>query len=402
MAKLQATSGTIAKGIAKQISEKIGVTWSDNPAQWWSNMFSNAQTINDFFTELVNVIIVQRVKSENFDNPLNQYKSGQLPLGLGESEIYFNPQTGRDFFTKVDDESTPISSWTDTTANRNKNYGLFYDVLPDVKQVFFRLNYGKQYKRTYSDIELNNTMTSWESFGAFIDAVSRDLTASANIEEFNTMRGLFSAGYSNGFLPIQPISAVTSQATAEALLVKAREYFTSFQFPSTKFNGWNAKNPEATIQTWSRKEGISIIMTAATAAVVDVMALSRAFNMEKADFIGKTTIVDSLDSDGKVAAILFDDTLLHVTPKVEMMGSYFNPDTIKQNIYLTRTAIMALDPFANAVVFSADTFTALTEEPADWATTYTKYYTKNGTVYVRLGEYSEAPTFVSGSFYSKS
>lgn len=402
MAKMQATTGSIAKGIAEQITTKIGATWSDNPAQWWSNIFNNEQTINAFFSELVNVIIKQRVISEGFDNPLNQYKTGDLPLGLGESEIYFNPQTGRDFITKVDNESTPISSWTDTTPARNKNYGIMYDVLPDVKQVFYRLNYGRQYKRTYSDIELQNTMTSWDSLGAFIDAISRDLDASANIEEFNTMRGLFTNGYSNGFLPIQPITAVTSKATAEALLVKAREFFTSFQFPSTQFSGWNAKNPEALIQTWSKKDRISIIMTANTAAVVDVYALAAAFNMDKANFIGKIQIVDKLDDAGKVAAIMFDDTLMHVTPKVNMMGAFFNPDTVKQSIYLTRTAIMALCPFANAVVFSTDTFTALTEEPANWATTYTNYFVKVGTTYTQLGEYSVAPTFAANKYYSKS
>lgn len=402
MAKVQATTGSIAKGIAEQITRNIGATWSDNPAQWWSNIFNNEQTINSFFSELVNVIIKQRVISESFDNPLNQYKTGDLPLGLGESEIYFNPQTGRDFFTKVDNESTAISSWTDDTANRNKNYGIMYDVLPDIKQVMYRLNYGRQYKRTYSDIELQNVMTSWDSFGSFIDAVSRDLDASANIEEFNAMRTLFTNGYSNGFLPIQPITAVTNKATAEALLVKAREFFTSFQFPSTQFSGWNAKNPEALIQTWTKKDRISIIMTANTAAVVDVYALAAAFNMDKANFIGKIQIVDKLDDNGKVAAIMFDDTLMHVTPKVNMMGAFFNPDTIKQSIYLTRTAIMALCPFANSVVFSTDTFTALVEEPANWATTYTNYYIKVGTTYTKLGEYSEAPTFAANKYYSKS
>lgn len=402
MAKLQSTSGVIAKGIAEQITAKIGATWSDNPAQWWSNIFSNAQTINNFFSELVNVIIKQRVKSESFENPLNAYKGEQLPLGLGESEIYFNPQTGRDFITKKDDENTHISSWTDETPNRNKNYGLFFDVLPDVKQVFFRLNYGRQYKRTYSDIELQNTMTTWDSFGQFIDAVPRDLNASANIEEFDAMRALFTNGYSNGFLPIQPITAIIDQATAQAFLVHGRTFFTSFQFPSTAYSGWNAKNPEAQIKTWTKPERISIILTARAAANVDVYALAQAFSIDRAQLIGKILYVDKLDDAGKVQAVMFDDTLLHVTPKVDMMGAFFNPDTVKQNIYLTKTAIMALDPFANAVVFTTDTFTALTEEPADWSTTYTDYFVKTGTTYTQLGEYSTPPTFEAGKFYSKS
>lgn len=401
--KMQNTTGKIAKALAKQLTDSIGqqAAWSDNPSQWWSNMFTNANNVNAFFNALTDVIISQRIKSESFDNPLEQYKSGQLPLGLGEAEIYFNPQNGRDFRTKVDDQNVGVNSWEDNNDDHNFNSRLFFDKLPDVKEVFFRVNYGKQYKRTYSDIELNNTMTTWDAVGQFIDAISRDLVASANIEEFDTMRNLFAVGYTNNFVPIQPITAITDKATAEAFLVKAREYFTSFQFPSEQFSPWNAKNPEALIKTWSKKDRISIIMSAATAAVVDVYALAAAFNMDKADFLGKVTVVDKLDSAGKIAAVMFDDTYIHVQPKVEMTGSFFNPDTVKQNFYLTKTAIMSLDPFANAVAFTTDTFTDLTQAPANWSTTYTDYYKKTGTTYTKLEEQTTPPTFEAGKYASK-
>lgn len=401
--KMQKTTGKIAKALAKQLTDSIGqqAAWSDNPSQWWSNMFTNANIVNAYFNALTDVVISQRIKSESFDNPLEQYKSGQLPLGLGEAEIYFNPQNGRDFRTKVDDQNVGVNSWEDNNDDHNFNSRIFFDKLPDVKEVFFHVNYGKQYKRSYSDIELNNAMTTWDAVGQFIDAISRDLVASANIEEFDTMRNLFAVGYTNNFVPIQPITAITDKATAEAFLVKAREYFTSFQFPSEQFSPWNAKNPEALIKTWSKKDRISIIMSAATAAVVDVYALAAAFNMDKADFLGKVTVVDKLDSAGKIAAVMFDDTYIHVQPKVEMTGSFFNPDTVKQNFYLTKTAIMSLDPFANAVAFTTDTFTDLTQAPANWSTTYTDYYKKTGTTYTKLEEQTTPPTFEAGKYASK-
>lgn len=401
--KMQNTTGKIAKALAKQLTDSIGqqAAWSDNTSQWWSNMFTNSNNVNAFFNALTDVVISQRIKSESFDNPLEQYKSGQLPLGLGEAEIYFNPQNGRDFRTKVDDQNIGVNSWEDNNDNHNFNSRLFFDKLPDVKQVFFRVNYGKQYKQTYSDIELNNAMTTWDAVGQFIDAISRNLVASANIEEFDTMRNLFAVGYTNNFVPIQPITAITDKATAEAFLVKAREYFTSFLFPSEQFSPWNAKNPEALIKTWSKKDRISIIMSAATAAVVDVYALAAAFNMDKADFLGKVTVVDKLDSAGKIAAVMFDDTYIHVQPKVEMTGSFFNPDTVKQSFYLTKTAIMSLNPFANAVAFTTDTFTDLTQAPANWSTTYTDYYKKTGTTYTKLEEQTTPPTFEAGKYASK-
>ena len=48
-------------------------------------------------------------------------------------------------------------------------------------------------------------------------------------------------------------------------------------------------------------------------------------------------------------------------------------------------------------------YTALTTEPADWATTYTSYFTRvdagNGYVYLPITD-DTAPTFVAGSFYA--
>ena len=69
---------------------------------------------------------------------------------------------------------------------------------------------------------------------------------------------------------------------------------------------------------------------------------------------------------------------------------------------------MALCPFANAVAITTATFTALTEQPAEWATKYNEYYVKNSAgLYIAVqGTESSgsvvAPEFVSGKFYSKS
>lgn len=44
------------------------------------------------------------------------------------------------------------------------------------------------------------------------------------------------------------------------------------------------------------------------------------------------------------------------------------------------------------------TFTLLESEPADWATDYTSYYTKNGDVYTAVTG-AEAPTFAANTYY---
>lgn len=398
---IQRTTGDIAKKICKQVTEHIGGTWSDSPAQWWSNIYSDAQTVNAFFTALTNTIIKQRIISESFENPLAKYKSNDLPLGIGDVEIYMNPQNGRDFIVKLDNETTANTAWNPMQDEKNNNYGLLYDVPIDIKQCYYRLNYGKQYKATYSDLELRNVMTTWDSVGSFIDGVARNLNASAEIEEFEAMQDVFANGYEQGFLPSTTITAVTDKATAQAFLTKARAYYRHFLNPSDKFSGWNTSHPDAKIKTWSRPDAISIVLTPEFEGVTDVYALSEAFNMDKAEMIGKIIRVDRIDTAGKVGAILLDDRAIHFEEITNMTGSFFNPDTVKQNFYLTRRSILSLSPFANAIAFTTDVFTAVTgEAPADWSNG--DYYAKTGESYTPLPKGDSRPEYESGKYYSKS
>ena len=130
--------------------------------------------------------------------------------------------------------------------------------------------------------------------------------------------------------------------------------------------------------------------------------------MDKADFIGKKFLVDSLDADGKIQAIIFDDALVHVTDVFNQTGQIYNPATAKENIFLNKQAIMALCPFANAVAITTATFTVVSEQPADWATNYNDYFVKNDAgLYIAVqgvvdGGAVVAPTFSSLVVYSKS
>lgn len=405
MSKLQKTTGDIAKKLCQQITEHIGGEWSDNPAQWWSNIYNSSQTTNMFFTELMNTIIKQRIISESFENPLGKYKSGELPLGIGSQEIYMNPKTGRDFITKIDDETAPISNWEATGVGddqKNRNYGLLYDSPIDMKTCWYRLNYGKQYKNTYSDLELRNVMTTWDSVGEFIDGVARNLWASAEIEEYEASMDVFANGYAQGFMSSTPITAITDKATAQAFLVKARAYYRHFLAPSTKYNAWSNQHPTAPIKTWSRPDGISIVLTPEAEAVVDVYALAEAFNMDKTEMIGKIIRVDRIDEAGEVQAILLDDKVIHFEGITNRTDAFFNSDTCKENLLLVRRNILSLSPFGNAVAFTTATFTLTASEPADWSTKYTNYFTKTGESYTPVPAGDAAPDWEANTYYAKS
>ena len=433
---MKKTTAKQARDIAYQVTEsvmkntggQISETWNENPTVWWQNIYSKANLTNEYFQTLVDTFIYMRIQANDFENPLAQYKSGDLPLGFGETEIYINPQTGRYFAinpeetvsgdvyypgygytTKVTNGSGANSSGLATTvldgvgetnASINRNQHIMLDKVPDIKQIFFRVNYGRQYQRTYAGSEILKTVESWENYAQFIDGIARDINASLQIDEYNAMRDLFTKAMEVGIIPIYPITALANESDAKTLLQYARQFNTNFQFPSKNFSAWNVMNPGDEITTWSKPENISILLTAQTTSVVDVQALASAFNLEYSNFIGKRTQVDFIDSNNKVKAIMFDDFAINCKDVLDQTGEFYNPAGAKLNVFRNKQSIMALNPFANMVAFTTNTFTSVTGDsaPADWATATGKYYQKSA-----AGTYTAINganvTYVSGSFY---
>lgn len=434
---MKKTTSQQARDIAKQCTEhivksrggQINDVWNENPTIWWSNVYSSAALTSEYFDTLVNTIVDMRIRANDFENPLTQYKSGDLPLGFGQTEIYINPQTGRYFAINPEQDSNgdvyyPGKNYTDgvitngtgantnydivTTINDgvgeinaavNRNSHIMLDKLPDVKQVFFRVNYGRQYQRTYSAIDLQKSAATWDSYAQFIDGISRDISSSVQIDDYRAMRDLFSTGVSRGIIPLYPITALSTENDAKTLLQLARQFHTDFQFPSENFSGWNISNPGDTIMTWSKPDGISILITSQATSVIDVQALASAFNLEYANFIGKRQLVDYIDENRNVKAIIFDDFLIHCTDVMDQTGNFYNPATTKENIFRNKQSIMALNPFANAVAFTTNTFTTVTgTQPTDWASAVGKYY-KKSTIGTYIGINGNNVTYQTGEFY---
>jgi len=148
------TSPLDAQAIAATLTEQLGRPdlISDSAPMWWNGIARSSLTMNQYFETLVDVIISQKIVSKSFTNPLARFKNSTLPLGFGESEMYFNPQTGRYFAVNVE-TAYPGETITTTVhdgvgeANQslNQNAHVLVDKVPDIKQVFYKVNYGRQY-----------------------------------------------------------------------------------------------------------------------------------------------------------------------------------------------------------------------------------------------------------------
>ena len=113
---------SVTEQVIKNRGGQITETWNENPTIWWENIYSHAALTNEYFQTLVDTFIYMRIQANDFENPLAQYKSGDLPLGFGETEIYINPQTGRYFAVNPEQSTTddvyyPGQNYTTKTTN---------------------------------------------------------------------------------------------------------------------------------------------------------------------------------------------------------------------------------------------------------------------------------------------
>lgn len=112
------------------------------------------------------------------------------------------------------------------------------------------------------------------------------------------------------------------------------------------------------LTTWTSPDRISVLVRADVAAFTDVEVLAKAFNMSKADFLGRQVMVDSFgdtDDAAKTLAIIADNTFLRTHDnRFQMAETPYNASTLSRTYFLHHWETMACSPFANAWAFTEE------------------------------------------------
>ena len=67
------------------------------------------------------------------------------------------------------------------------------------------------------------------------------------------------------------------------------------KFPSTLYNAYSKMSgADKPVTTWTDESRIVLLINADVMAEIDVEVLAAAFNMDKADFLGRVIVVDDL------------------------------------------------------------------------------------------------------------
>lgn len=310
---------------------------------------------NEFISSLVNRIAFVRLKSATFNNMYSKFKKGYIETGETIEEVFINLCKAREFNVEKAEARE------------------FKRTIPDVRTAFHNINYRVQYPITIQDEDLRQAFVSLSGVTDLIGKIIDSVYRSAEYDEFLLFKYLIIKGVTSGkFYPV-PVDMSDMKNAA----VKFRGISNTLPFINTKYNA-------AGVHTNTDKSEQEIFMDANFNAEFDVNVLASAFNMDKADFMGRLNLIDdwtTFDNDrfdviragcdgleevtstelalmANVKAIIIDPEWFQVYDNLARMTEQFVASGIYWNYFYNIWKTVSTSPFSNAVVFvdsTADT-----------------------------------------------
>lgn len=297
--------------------------------------------LNQFINNLINRIALTIVRNKSFDNPLAIFKKGSMPLGTDIQDLYTNPAEAEQY-ELTDAAMQKLLTITD----------------PDTHVAYYRRNRQDLYTKTISREALQAAFASWDDFNGYVASITNSLYSGNYISEFNYTKNLIDGAYSNNKVITEVVTNPTDEASANKFLKQVKTIYDMMTFPSTEYNAYSKfSGAKGTITTWTEEDRIVLIVRADVMNTVDVDALARAFNIDKASFMGRIYKVDKFENEN-LLGVICDEAWLQIYDNVFRFDEFYNARAMAWNEYLHAWSVFAICPFANAVAIC-------TEEPQD-------------------------------------
>lgn len=219
---------------------------------------------NQFINALVNRIALVRVKSATFNNDYAELKKGYLEFGETVEEVFVSIAKAREF-----------------SAEKAKDRE-FKRTLPDVRSAFHTMNYRVQYPITIQDEDLRMAFMSINGVQDLIAKIVNSVYVAEQYDEFLLFKYLLIKAVSNG--NVYPVNIATPE--------DYKDWAAAFRSVSNKLTFMSKAYNNAGVTTVTSKADQYIFMDSDFNAKFDVNVLASAFNMEKADFMGRLKLID--------------------------------------------------------------------------------------------------------------
>ena len=304
---------------------------------------------NYFISALVNRIAMVRVKSATFNNAYAELKKGYLEYGETVEEVFVQIAKAREF-----------------SAEKAKDRE-FKRTLPDVKAAFHTMNYRVQYPITIQDEDLRMAFLDAQGVQDLIAKIVDSVYVGAEYDEYLLFKYLMIKAIAHG--KMKPVSIGDGSDMHDAA-IQYRGISNMLQFIKTEYN-------EAGVHTNTSKADQYIFMDAQYNAAYDVNVLASAFNMDKAEFMGKLKLIDdwtTFDNDrfdqiragsdqieevtsaelalmSDVKAVLVDREWFQIYDNLSKMTEDYVASGLYWNYFYNVWKTVSYSPFSNAVVF---------------------------------------------------
>ncbi len=289
--------------------------------------------LNEFVSNLINRIGLTIIRNKSYNNPLALFKKGSVPLGTDIQDIYENPAVAEQY----EYSNTAMAKLLTITD-------------PDTHVAYYRRNRQDLYTKTIAREGLQGAFASWEEFENYIAGITNSLYSGNYIDEFKYTKQLVDGAYDNNKVIQKVVTNPTNEATSKAFLKEVRATYDMMTFPSSDYNAYSKfSGAKGTITTWTDSERICLIVRADVMANVDVEALASAFNIDKANFIGRVIKVDKFENP-EILGVVCDESWLQIYDNIFRFDEFYNARTMSWNEYLHAWGTYAICPFANAVM----------------------------------------------------
>lgn len=308
---------------------------------------------NQFINALVNRIAIVRVQSATFNNPYSILKKGYIEYGETVEDIFVSIAKAVDFSAEKADKRE------------------FKRTIPDVRSAFHVMNWRVMYPVTIQDEDLKQAFLSIDGVQNLIAKIVDSVYTAAEYDEFLLFKYLLIKAISHG--KMYPISIGAGTDLSEAA-VQFRGTSNLLPFMSSEYN-------ESGVKTNTPKERQVIFMDAMFNAQFDVNVLASAFNMDKADFMGRLFLIDNwsdfdnerfdvirANSDGieevtteelellaNVKAVILDENWFQVYDNNNKFTEKYVASGLYWNYFYHTWKTISNSPFANAVMFVTST-----------------------------------------------
>ena len=309
---------------------------------------------NQFINALVNRIAAVRVKSAVFNNPYAVLKKGYIEFG----------ETIEDIFVGI----AKVVEYSAEKAGSRE----FKRTIPDIKSLFHTMNWRAMYPVTIEDEDLKLAFVNVNGVTELIAKIVEQVYTAAEYDEFLLFKYLLIKGISHG--KMLPQGVTISGTNLNDCAVKFRGMSNKLPFMSTKYN-------EAGVPNTTPKDRQVIFMDSDFNASFDVNVLASAFNMDKADFMGRLFLIDNWTefdnarfaeireaSDGleevtaeelallaDVKAVILDEEWFQVYDNNNKFTETYVGAGMYWNYFYHVWKTISYSPFANAVVFVTST-----------------------------------------------